>query len=59
MAPREERKVSTPWGEVRLKIKHLAGREIAAPEYEDCARIAREAGVTLAEVYAAAIASGP
>jgi uncharacterized protein (DUF111 family) len=39
---------------VRVKIKHLGQREIVAPEYEDCARLAREARVPLRDVYDAA-----
>jgi uncharacterized protein (TIGR00299 family) protein len=54
IARRSERMVSTPWGEVRVKVKHLGDREIVAPEYEDCARLARAANVPLREVYAAA-----
>ena len=54
---RSERSVATPWGEVRVKIKHLGERELVAPEYEDCARVARAAGVPLREVYAAARAA--
>src|SRR5438132_637597 len=54
IARRTERTVATPWGQVRVKGKHLGGRELVAPEYEDCARLARAANVSLAEVYAAA-----
>jgi pyridinium-3,5-bisthiocarboxylic acid mononucleotide nickel chelatase len=54
---RSQRQVTTPWGEVRVKVKHLGGRELVAPEYEDCARVARAAGVPLREVYAAARAA--
>ena len=54
IARRSERTVTTPWGEVRVKIKHLGDREIVAPEYEDCARIARAANVALRAVYEAA-----
>ena len=54
IARRAERTVTTPWGDVRVKLKLLGEREIAAPEYEDCARLARAAGVPLADVYAAA-----
>jgi pyridinium-3,5-bisthiocarboxylic acid mononucleotide nickel chelatase len=57
IARRGERSVTTPWGEVRVKVKHLGQREIVAPEYEDCARAARAAGVPLREVYAAARAA--
>src|SRR5262249_29146494 len=51
---RATRMVVTPWGEVRVKVKFLGAREVVAPEYEDCARLAREAGVPLRDVYAAA-----
>jgi pyridinium-3,5-bisthiocarboxylic acid mononucleotide nickel chelatase len=59
IARRSERSVVTPWGEVRVKIKHLGERELVAPEYEDCARVARAADVPLREVYAAARLAGP
>jgi uncharacterized protein (TIGR00299 family) protein len=54
VAERSERTVATPWGEVRVKVKHLGEREVLAPEYEDCARVARQAGIPLREVYEAA-----
>jgi uncharacterized protein (TIGR00299 family) protein len=54
IARRTERVAATPWGEVRVKVKLLGDTEIVAPEYEDCARLAREANVPLREVYAAA-----
>ncbi len=55
VAGRAERTVETPWGPVRVKEKWLGGERVAvSPEYEDCARIARERGVPLEEVYAAA-----
>jgi hypothetical protein len=54
-ADREIRKVATPWGPVRVKVKAVAGQTAAAsPEYEDCARLASEAGVPLSEVMEAA-----
>jgi len=44
-------RVETRWGAVRTKVKSLNGQAIAAkPEYEDCARLAREHGVPLADV---------
>jgi uncharacterized protein (TIGR00299 family) protein len=47
--------VSTPWGPVQGKLGWLNGRPpIFSPEYEDCARVAREHGVALREVYARA-----
>jgi hypothetical protein len=54
VAQRSVRCVATPWGEVRVKVKHLGARELVAPEYEDCARVARDAGVPLRAVYDAA-----
>ena len=54
IAPRSERRVQTPFGEVRVKLKHLGDRVVAAPEYEDCAHLARSLGVPLADVFAAA-----
>lgn len=51
---REVITVQTPWGPVKAKRgwRH-DGFAILTPEYEDCARIAREQGVPLREVYAA------
>ena len=43
--------VATPWGEVSVKVATLPdGSERAAPEYEDCARLAREHNVPLQRV---------
>jgi len=51
VAERKIDRVQTPWGAIRRKIKILAGRTISVkPEYEDCARIAREHNLTLREV---------
>ncbi len=44
---REIVSVETPWGAVKAKRGRRVGHEIVAPEYEDCARIARECGVPL------------
>ena len=54
IARRTMRTVATPWGPVHVKVKHLGENELIAPEYEDCARIARAANVPLSQVYAAA-----
>jgi len=51
---RESVSVQTPWGEVRAKRGWREGVEVFAPEYEDCARLAREKGVALREVYESA-----
>jgi|YNPNPStandDraft_1061719.scaffolds.fasta_scaffold07199_3 uncharacterized protein (TIGR00299 family) protein len=50
-ADRRVLELETPWGPVRVKEKWLSGERVAAsPEYEDCARIAREHGVPLQQV---------
>jgi uncharacterized protein (TIGR00299 family) protein len=50
-AERRSRQVATPWGTMRVKEKWLDGRAVSfAPEYEDCARIAREHGLPLSLV---------
>lgn len=47
--------VSTPWGPVQGKLGWREGQPpLFSPEYEDCARIAREQGIPLREVYAVA-----
>jgi pyridinium-3,5-bisthiocarboxylic acid mononucleotide nickel chelatase len=57
---REQVTVATPWGPVRAKKGWRGTFAIVTPEYEDCARVAREHGVALREVYAAVsrLASG-
>lgn len=45
--------VETPLGPVRMKLARLNGRVLnAAPEYEDCQRLAREKSVPLKQVLA-------
>ena len=52
-ASREIRTVQTPHGPAAVKLKLLDGEAVSAsPEYEDCRRIAAEAGITLREAYA-------
>jgi uncharacterized protein (DUF111 family) len=47
--------VTTPWGPVQGKLGWLEGQSpLFSPEYEDCARVAREHGVPLRTVYAEA-----
>jgi uncharacterized protein (TIGR00299 family) protein len=51
---REAVTVPTPWGPVRGKRGwREGGPAVFTPEYEDCARVARQHGVALREVYAA------
>ena len=48
---RRHETVLTPWGEVRIKIGSMQGNDTnAAPEYEDCRRIASEKHVPLKTV---------
>ncbi len=55
---RESVSVETPYGAVRMKVARLNGRVLnAAPEYEDCRRIAAERGVPLKRVLAEAAIS--
>jgi uncharacterized protein (TIGR00299 family) protein len=50
---REATTVQTPWGPVQGKRGWRdGGPQVFTPEYEDCARVAREQGVPLREVYA-------
>jgi uncharacterized protein (DUF111 family) len=52
---RRWRTVSTPWGEVRVKVAYVGDQEVRCePEYEDCRAIARERGLPLRAVYQAA-----
>ncbi len=50
---REFVSVETPHGSVRMKVARLNGRVLnAAPEYDDCQRLAREKSVPLKQVLA-------
>ena len=51
---REPCTASTPWGPVRGKVALWKDRRVFSPEYEDCARIAREQNRPLREIYSAA-----
>jgi uncharacterized protein (TIGR00299 family) protein len=49
---RESVRVETPWGQVAAKRGwRTDGFEVVTPEYEDCARVAREHGLPLRVVY--------
>lgn len=55
VADRTTATVETPWGNVRVKVKLLDGQAVAAmPEFEDCARLARETGISWQAVHDAA-----
>jgi hypothetical protein len=45
--------LETEFGPIRMKKGSLGPIEKSAPEYEDCARIAREQGLPIAKIYAA------
>jgi hypothetical protein len=51
--PRAGRQVSTPFGEVRVKMASSAGGQKIAPDYEDCRRLAELHDVPLRQVYLA------
>jgi uncharacterized protein (TIGR00299 family) protein len=55
IARRSEATVTTPWGPVRIKVKQVGGRAVGAPEYEDCARLARAHQLPLRTVFATAL----
>jgi len=51
-AQRVRQTIETPFGKMQVKVKLLGGRVIsAAPEYEECRRIALEQALPLEEVY--------
>lgn len=53
--PREVRKVATMYGDVRVKVVTSPSGEVRrTPEYDDCVRLAEQAGVSLHEVMRAA-----
>ncbi len=53
---REIREVQTPYGAVRVKLARDGERVLhVAPEYEDCARLAREQNIPLQQVWQAAL----
>lgn len=54
-AQRTQQQIDTPLGPMLVKVKRLGTRVIsAAPEYEECQRIALEQNIPLVEVYTAA-----
>ena len=56
VAKRSMTSMSTDYGDVGVKIKFLSGIPVAAaPEYEDCRRIAMEQGISFLEIYTRAV----
>jgi uncharacterized protein (DUF111 family) len=52
---RESRRVTTPFGRIRVKlVRDLDGRRSASAEYDDCRRAAEKHGVALRDVVRAA-----
>ena len=49
--PRETRTLSTPWGEVQVKVCTLNGKEQLYPEYESVAQLSREKEIPFTEIY--------
>ncbi len=57
-AERTVEQVSTPYGEVQVKVKWMDGEAVGAkPEHEECARLAAAHGVPVRIVYEAAAAA--
>ena len=55
---REWQPVTTPWGEVRVKLGRLDGAIVQrTPEFEDCRQISETAGVPVRMVYERALAA--
>jgi len=57
LLPRSVITASTPFGDVRVKTTTASERSRFAPEYEDCARLARQQGIPILSVYEAALAA--
>ena len=51
--PRREARAETPFGAIRIKVVRQGNHTRYTPEYEDCRKAALQAGIPLAEVYAA------
>ena len=56
-AERRNEAMETGSGMIAVKVKYLAGKAVsAAPEYEDCRKIALQSGMPLQDVYQQAVA---
>lgn len=57
-AARRWRTVTTPYGEVRVKIASLMGQDInVSPEFEDCRALSEKTGAPIKEIHRAALAA--
>ena len=57
MAERHSESIESALGVIGVKVKYLGGEAVsAAPEYEDCRKIALESGISLQDVYQQAMA---
>jgi len=54
--PRVMKRVTTPWGEVSVKVSGISAPQ-SAPEFEDCKAVAHAANVPVKQVYEAALAA--
>ena len=51
VARRETTQVSTPYGQIRVKLRFIGGKVThVAPEYEDCAKIATELDMPINQI---------
>jgi uncharacterized protein (TIGR00299 family) protein len=57
ITPRRTETIETRFGSMQVKIKTLDDRDVVCPEFEECARVARERGVPIMDVYAAVYAA--
>ncbi len=58
IAPRRTSTLETRFGPLQVKLKTIDGTDIVCPEFEECARVARERDVPIGDVYAAVLAAG-
>ena len=49
--PRREAFVSSPWGEMRVKVCTINGREVCYPEYDSVTEIAARTGCSYRDIY--------
>ena len=53
MLDRKTKSIETTWGSVNVKLAYYKGQLVnAAPEYEDCKRLAEKTGLPIKQIYA-------